>query len=186
VDIGVTVAFVSGKQLGLFHMSADVGGNEVVRTASPVSTGKRVSGPHPVTSPNRRLDDRAEFSSTVATIEPSLDLRERGPVSPPESGERDEPEPLIERDQVGVADDVDHVEAGERGEDPADQLGPDALSAPLPADLEERDVGGEDHIADRGDETNRPQTPPEVESDFEQQIAGSGAAAPWYLAQLGT
>jgi hypothetical protein len=53
---------------------------------------------------------------------------------------------------VGVADDVNHVEAFKLCEDPANQLGANSPSAPLPADLEEGKVGREDAIADRRDE----------------------------------
>jgi hypothetical protein len=66
-------------------------------------------------------------------------------------GEGDEAEALVEGDEVGVADEVDHVEVAEAGDEAADELGADALPAVGLADFEVGDVGAGDAVADGGD-----------------------------------
>src|SRR5439155_24145753 len=54
-----------------------------------------------------------------------------------------------------IAEQVDHVIVAELSEHPLQQLTPDTLPTPGGLDLQQRDIGRPDAIADRGDETNQ-------------------------------
>lgn len=53
-------------------------------------------------------------------------------------------EAAVERLQLRIADEIDHVEVVELGEDATDELAADALPVPLRQYLQERDEGAED------------------------------------------
>jgi len=69
-------------------------------------------------------------------------------------GEQHHLEPLVERLELGIANEVDHVEAVELGQDPPDKLAADPLSPAVWEHLEQRDERAQDAVADGGDEAD--------------------------------
>ena len=85
---------------------------------------------------------------TILKRQGTLRLGESRPVPQGEAGERTHAKAFVERDEIGVAYDVDHVEAFQLGQQPMHQFGSNSMATPFSADLKERDVCRQNTVAD--------------------------------------
>src|SRR5919201_2044019 len=138
------------------------GSSGLGRASGPMKSGitkssrwSRVSRTRP-RNPLVRRRRRSRVTGNVLTPEAYAHERpsQRVAVPDPHAGvPAAEAETFVERDDVLVAAEVDHVQVAQLGEQAPHQLGADAATLVLREHLDERDVRAEDAVADRGEES---------------------------------